>query len=104
MDSFYMTVYNITTLIPSGMVSTYGRIAAMAGSPRAARAVGYALHSLPKDQLATVPWQRVINSRGKISSSGDSGRAVLQKKLLLSEGIIFGGDDTVSLKEFGWPR
>ena len=104
MTGFYTAVYKITTRIPEGRVSTYGRIAALAGSPRAARAVGYALHSLPEDQMAAVPWQRVINSKGKISCGGDTNRAILQKKLLVAEGIRFGSEDTVSLEEFGWPR
>ena len=51
--------------VPVGRVATYGQIAAMAGSPRAARMVGGILRDLPEN--SQVPWQRVINQRGMIS-------------------------------------
>ena len=49
--SFYKRVYELVQEIPKGKVSSYGTIANLLGSPRAARAVGYALNSLKKDEL-----------------------------------------------------
>ncbi|MBE7412375.1 MAG: methylated-DNA--[protein]-cysteine S-methyltransferase [Leptospiraceae bacterium] len=100
MSNFYKEVYKVTKKIPKGKISTYGRIAVILGKPRAARAVGYALH-VSKDD--TIPWQRVINSKGQISFKGDTVRYLLQKEILSSEGIEFDENNTVDLKKYGWP-
>lgn len=102
-SNFYEIVYKITKSIPKGKVSSYGRIAVLSGSPRAARAVGYALNALKKDQEQEIPWQRVINAEGRISFKSDTSRAILQRKLLEVEGIVFQEDDRVDWKMFGWP-
>ncbi|WP_061218778.1 MGMT family protein [Leptospira weilii] len=101
--SFFKEVYALIKKVPKGKVTSYGRIAALLGKPRAARAVGYALNALSKGQEQKVPWQRVINSQGKISFRGDTGRSILQKKMLEDEGIKFGSAETIDLKVFGWP-
>ncbi len=85
--NFYQRVYQIVKQIPYGRVATYGQIAALAGSPRAARQVGWALHALTDQQLKQIPWHRVINSRGYISTTCQQHSALLQKKLLEQEGI-----------------
>ena len=46
--SFYNVVYDKVKQIPKGKVATYGQIAVLCGSPRASRAVGYALHFNPE--------------------------------------------------------
>jgi len=102
-DSFYSLVYQITSQVPAGRVTTYGRIAALAGSPRASRAVGYALSALKEENLQQIPWQRVINAQGRISGKGDLLRADLQKKLLEKEGIVFDENDVVNLALYLWP-
>lgn len=89
--------------VPKGKVTSYGRIAALLGKPRAARAVGYALNALSKGQEQKIPWQRVINSQGKISFRGDTGRSILQKKMLEDEGIKFDSTESIDWKVFGWP-
>ncbi|PJZ29016.1 MGMT family protein [Leptospira kmetyi] len=101
--SFFKNVYALVKKVPRGKVTSYGRIAALLGKPRAARAVGYALNALSKDQEQKVPWQRVINNQGKISFRGDTGRSILQKKILEDEGIKFNSAETIDLKIFGWP-
>lgn len=101
--SFYDQVFEIVKKIPPKRVSTYGRIACLLGTPRAARAVGYALNSLKKDFYQDVPWQRVINSKGQISFKGDVFRANLQRKMLETEGIVFTKDDKIELSVYGWP-
>jgi methylated-DNA-protein-cysteine methyltransferase-like protein len=101
--SFYEEVYSLVKQIPKGRVTSYGRIAAILGKPRAARAVGYALNSLKKNGGNLVPWQRVINSQAKISFKGDSFRAKLQRKLLEKEGVKFDKEDRTDFDKFGWP-
>ncbi|KPL19096.1 MAG: hypothetical protein AMJ92_05185 [candidate division Zixibacteria bacterium SM23_81] len=85
-------------MIPRGRVATYGQIAAYVGhcSPRQ---VGYAMAALTD---ADVPWQRVINSQGRISLPENSRGAIQQRDLLENEGIVFGRTGQVDLKRFGW--
>jgi len=85
--------------IPKGKVASYGQIAAYAGNPLGAKQVAYVLHaSSKKDKL---PWQRVINSKGKISLPMGSGYET-QRRLLRREGICFGNDDIIDLEQFQW--
>jgi methylated-DNA-protein-cysteine methyltransferase-like protein len=87
--------------IPRGKVSTYGAIARVAGLPRQARLVGYALHRLPSG--SNVPWHRVINASGRISLGDRSGGATTQRLRLINEGVIVNASGRISLKEYGWP-
>ena len=95
--SFYDAVYSLVREIPVGRICTYGRIAAALGSPRAARAVGYALFHLPEG--SDVPWQRVVNAKGEISPRSQPGR---QRSLLESEGVEFSDAGTISVQRFLW--
>lgn len=75
-------VYEIVAGIPPGRVMTYGQIAALAGSPRAARQVGGVAHFGPPE----LPWQRVVNKSGGLASGYWGGRK--QQKLdLEAEGV-----------------
>lgn len=89
--------------VPSGKVATYGQIAALAGSPRAALMVGRILHqSSESEQL---PWQRVINSAGRISIVNLSYPADLQAQLLQGEGVIVEkrmGSYYIDLAQYLW--
>ena len=67
--SFFERVYRVVQQIPRGKVASYGQIAALLGHPQAARTVGWALNALTSERVAQVPWQRVINSAGRISIS-----------------------------------
>ena len=79
-------IYAVVARIPRGKVSTYGRVAALAGQPRRARLVGRALRELPPD--SAVPWFRVLNAAGKISARGDAlGHEDVQAHLLAREGV-----------------
>jgi len=101
MRTFTEIVIKIIQSIPRGKVATYGQIASLAGSPRAARQVVRILHtSSSKEKL---PWQRVINSQGKIALGGAGYEQ--QKSLLLKEGVRFGRDDEIDLETYLWsPR
>ena len=89
--------------IPRGRVATYGQIATLAGLPRQARLVGYALNVLPAD--TPLPWHRVVNARGQVSLRSDGlGGDQIQAQLLRKEGVRFTGG-TLSLAQYQWrPR
>src|SRR6185295_16857408 len=97
---FTTRVYALVRRVPSGRAVSYGGVAAMLGSPRAARGVGTALHALPGD--SDVPWWRVVNRNGEISIKGDPGLAALQRKLLEREGVRFGENGRLDWERFGW--
>lgn len=83
--NFYQAVYKITKQIPKGKVASYGQIAALITNVRAARAVGWCLHRMDNDR--SVPWHRIINSKGYITTTCRNHNAGMQKKLLEKEGI-----------------
>jgi methylated-DNA-protein-cysteine methyltransferase-like protein len=97
----HQRIYTVVSRIPRGRVATYGQIALMAGLPRQARLVGYAMHALPVG--TRVPWHRVINAKGEISVPGASGRR--QREILESEGVRFSARGRIDLEAFQWePR
>ncbi len=90
--------------IPRGRVATYGQVAALAGLPRHARLVGYALHALP--DATPLPWHRVLGAGGRISLMRSPGGAgVTQRIRLEREGVRFDARGRVNLARHGWkPR
>lgn len=100
MTPFTRRVYALVSAIPHGQVSSYGAVAAMAGRPDAPRAVGNALASIP-DNL-DLPWWRVVNSSGKISTSPIHHTAQAQRALLEDEGVHFSTAGRIDWNLFGW--
>lgn len=96
--ALYDKIYQVVEQVPPGMVAAYGDIAAIVGGGCDARTVGYALNEMPKDRAASVPWQRVINKEGGISTRG-----LLQRQLLEQEGVAFDARDRVIMARFRWP-
>ena len=94
----YELIWETVKQIPKGKVAAYGDVATLSGLPGQQRLVGYALHNLPRS--SGVPWQRVVNSQGKISLPKKSGSYARQRKLLENEGVIF-TKDKVDLEKFG---
>ncbi len=102
---FNAQVWDIVRQVPAGKVTTYGQIATMIPPPGemtlrdyeafGARWVGGAMANCPED----VPWQRVINSQGKISLRQG---ASTQRDLLEDEGIVFDERHRVNLAVYGW--
>jgi len=97
---FSLRVYDVVRRIPRGRILSYGGVAALLGSPRAARGVGSALAALPDD--TDVPWWRVVNRNGRISISNLHHGATLQRALLEGEGVIFDARGQADLERFGW--
>src|SRR4051812_39368151 len=93
----YDKIYNVVAQVPSGTVATYGDIATIIGGGCDARTVGTALGEIPKERIATVPWQRVINREGAISTRG-----LHQRQLLEAEGVTFDARDRAPLVRFRW--
>jgi methylated-DNA-protein-cysteine methyltransferase-like protein len=106
-EAFNQKVWELVRQIPPGKVSTYGKIAALIPPPPGmdskaylafgARWVGGAMAACPHD----VPWQRVINSQGKVSLRPGGG-GIDQRELLESEGVIFDDRGRVDLKVYSW--
>lgn len=97
MQPFTERVLKIIKQIPSGYVMTYGQIAALAGSKRAARQVVRILHSM--SEKYSLPWHRVVNAKGEISIN-DQELSKRQKELLVLEGVLFSEENTINLAKF----
>ncbi len=96
--SLYQRIYQVTKRIPSGNVTSYGRIARMVNTT--ARQVGYAMAALTSDQ--EVPWHRVINSKGELSARKGGKVDSRQRTLLLEEGVVFDQHGRIDFDQFGW--
>ncbi len=106
-EEFNQKVWELVRLIPVGKVSTYGKIASLLLPPPGMdikaylafgpRWVGGAMANCPQD----VPWQRVINSQGKVSLRPGGGGSH-QRELLEEEGVVFDDHDRVDLKIYAW--
>jgi methylated-DNA-protein-cysteine methyltransferase-like protein len=97
----YTRIYEIVSQIPPGKVTTYGQVAEVVGGCTA-RMVGYAMAALKHGTHPDVPWQRVINAKGKISIHGDGIGNAMQRVILEQEGIEFDENDRVDFERFGW--
>ena len=91
-------IYEIVKNIPKGKVATYGQVAALAGNPRWARVVGYALHINPDS--STIPCHRVVNRNGEVAPGFAFGGSGVQRQLLEAEGVIFGSDGRIDLEKY----
>jgi len=99
MTPFTENVIEIIRSIPAGKVMTYGQIARLSGSPRAARQVVRILHSMSKKHR--LPWHRVINAKGQIALQEDE--AYNEQVLSLeAEGVEIGLGGVIDLDKFQW--
>ncbi len=111
-DGYFQTVWEIVRQVPRGRVVTFGQIAAMIPPPPgvdprtydriAPRWVGYAMNAVSGPDEPTVPWHRVINSRGGISLPEGSRGASLQRARLEAEGVRFSAGGLVDFNACGW--
>ena len=97
--SVFERIYEVVKTIPKGRVMTYGQVALLAGNPRWARVVGYALHNNPAPNI--IPCHRVVNREGKVAAAFVFGGGNAQRALLEAEGIKFEADGSVDLKKYG---
>jgi methylated-DNA-protein-cysteine methyltransferase related protein len=99
MQPFTERVIEIIKNIPEGKVMTYGQIAREAGSPRAARQVVRALHSMSRKHR--LPWHRVVNAKGQIALKDDESYTE-QVFSLESEGIEIGLNGIIDLEKYNY--
>ena len=91
-------IYEVVKSIPKGKVATYGRVALLAGNPRWARVVGYALHTNPAPGI--IPCHRVVNREGRVAPGFAFGGEGVQRQLLEAEGIVFEVNGRIDLKKY----
>lgn len=101
-ENNFQKILSVVQTIPEGKVATYGQIARIAGIPKNARQVGYALHGVSEG--TDIPWHRIINTKGQISFPVDSSNYAIQRALLEAEGIRFSLQSRISLKKYQWKR
>ena len=98
--SFPQRVWDIVVTIPPGKVTTYGTIAAVLGDRRAARMVGWAMHSCPEE--VGIHAHRVVNRYGELSGGWSFGHPDVMKHLLEDEGVTFVEEYRVNLERHLW--
>jgi len=92
--------YAVVRKIPYGRVATYGQLAEMTGHRLSPVGIGWALRAAAE---ASIPWHRVVNSRGGIST--DREHPGLQRAMLEAEGVVFDADGHIDLARAKWrPR
>ena len=96
----YRQILAVVALVPEGYVATYGQIAKLAGLPKHARLVGTVLKQM--SETSDLPWHRIINAQGRISTGqiNDAGQNIQQLKLI-QEGIIIKGG-RIDWKKYQW--
>lgn len=103
MTGAYDQVYEVVRKIPRGRVLTYGLVSHMIGGRLTAQGVGWALRAAGKPGSGNVPWQRVVNSRGELSTHKNPDIPPgLQRHLLEREGIAFDAKDRIDLHRYLW--
>jgi len=101
--SSYERIYEVVRRIPRRRVASYGQVARLAGLPRHARLVGYALHNLPSD--TKLPWHRVVAADGRIAKRALPDEGLWQRELLEAEGVTLDDEGRVPMERYGWrPR
>ncbi|MBQ8144853.1 MAG: MGMT family protein [Butyricicoccus sp.] len=100
MGDTFERIYTVVRRIPRGCVATYGTVAMLAGNPRWARVVGYALHANPDPE--GIPCYRVVNRDGRTSPAFAFGGEDVQRRLLEADGVPFLPNGNVDLSECAW--
>ena len=100
MTEFSKRVYDVVKGIPRGSVMSYGRVAALAGNPRGARGVGFALHRNPEP--GAIPCHRVVFRDGSVCTGYAFGGPEVQRRLLSEEGVSFLPDGRVDMAVCRW--
>lgn len=97
MQPFTRKIITIIQHIPAGSVMSYGQIAAIGGSPRAARQVVRILHTM--SERYHLPWHRVVNREGKVMLSDTISREI-QISALRDEGVIVDEQGVVDMERY----
>ena len=102
--SFRERVYTLVLRIPRGRVMTYGLVARVLGGSYTALSIGEVMHATPPptEDGRNIPWHRVINARGGVSTAGLTTPPDLQQRLLEAEGIVFNEKGRCDLTKYLW--
>jgi len=100
MTEFTKRIYDVVRTIPRGCVASYGQVAALAGNPRGARGVGFALHHNPLP--GEIPCHRVVFANGSVCTGFAFGGPERQRALLAAEGVRFLPDGRVDMDACRW--
>jgi O-6-methylguanine DNA methyltransferase len=95
--TFKRRVLSVVRRIPPGRVATYGDVAAVAGKPRAARAVGNIMRDCGGRDI---PAHRVVAAAGRLGGYG--GNVALKRELLKAEGVLVTGLRIRDFNEKRW--
>ena len=98
MENTFTRIYALARQIPPGQVATYGQLARLAGNPRMARVMGYAMGAAGRD----VPCHRVVNRLGGLSDAFRPMGRDTHRMLLEMEGVPFLADGRVDLSRCQW--
>jgi methylated-DNA-protein-cysteine methyltransferase related protein len=100
-NDFFSKVYEVTKLIPSGRITSYGAIARYLGSGRSARMVGWALNACHNNP-EFIPAHRVVNRNGLLTGKFHFGNSTTMEQLLVNEGIIIEDNRIINFSEKFW--
>ena len=100
MTEFTRRIYEVVKQIPKGCVASYGQVAQLAGNPRGARGVGFALHRNPESGV--IPCHRVVFQDGSTCTGYAFGGPEVQRRLLEEEGVTFLPDGRVDMAACRW--
>ena len=100
MTEFTRRIYEVVKQIPKGRVASYGQVAQLAGNPRGARGVGFALHRNPEPGV--IPGHRVVFQDGSTCTGYAFGGPEVQRRMLEDEGVRFLPDGRVDMAACRW--
>ena len=99
-SEFTKRIYEVVKQIPKGRVASYGQVAMLAGNPRGARGVGFALHRNPEPGV--IPCHRVVFKDGSICTGYAFGGPEVQRAMLEAEGVPFLPDGRIDMARARW--
>jgi len=100
-ESFFEKVYQVTSRIPAGRVTSYGAIAKYLGAPGSARMVGWALNN-SHSQPEFIPAHRVVNRNGMLTGKAHFSGPYVMKELLENEGVVVNNDKVKDFERLFW--
>ncbi len=98
--AFTLRIYKTVKQIPKGRVASYGQVAVLAGNPRGARGVGFALHRNPEPGV--IPCHRVVFKDGSLCAGFAFGGPEVQRAMLAAEGVPFLPNGRVDMARARW--
>ena len=99
-SDFFVSVFQVVQLIPSGRVTTYGAIASYLGAKKSSRVVGYAMNASHK--IPGIPAHRVLNRLGYLTGKMHFSNSDEMERLLEKEGVLVKNDCIVNFKQLFW--